>query len=247
MEIKIILLSKLKIDFKLDNELNLNKKLMFERIIEKYPSNDLIWGKFGLSMNKKLTLEILEKYPEKPWEWGRFGITSNPNLTLEWIKKYPEKPWDWGGNGLSKHPNLTLEWIEKYPEKPWDWGRFEITSNPNLILEWMDKYPNKKWQWGMNGISRYIKYKQYIDNKTLNNNQDNNNSKWIELSSYSKVNTKFLYKNIDKPWDWNKIGVSKKDFIDMKERIVLNDSFDDFQEFNNIKLPELKNYMLQKY
>lgn len=124
------------------------------------------------------------------------------------VLRYPNKDWDW--DKLSENPNISMEFILKLSNKPWNWNY--VSKNPNLTMDVIDNLDismfNIDWVYiaqkplSMEFIERYM-------------DKFSNSRCMYSISLNPNITTDFIYKHIDKPWNW--YGVSQNSGITMKD------------------------------
>ena len=196
-------------------------------IIEKYA--DKPWDWYNLSSKFKFANELVWKYPNKNWDWSAITLTITD--LEEFITKHPNKPWNWNAlpveyfslsfiekfidkpfywARVSENINLTLDLIRKYPNKQWNSYGYSayvdiedindellswegISLRDDLTIEFLKKYEDKIY-WGELAWSVHLR--PDIIDAFPDKNWD-----WNMISSNEKIDTNFVLRHKDKPWD----------------------------------------------
>ncbi len=182
------------------------------------------WDLQYMSLNPNLTMDFINKHPEIPWNYS--WISESANITLDDIKQNSDKDWNW--YYISRNPNMTMDIIRSNPDMLWNWNG--MSYNPNITFEFVRENADKPWNLhelnvtfkllgyisSIHSIEALISFMEspfYINIKLgkieeidLDSIQVDDSEKWLYMSSKMNINSEFIANNIDKPWNWHKMG-----------------------------------------
>lgn len=115
------------------------------------------------------------------------------------INKYPENPWEWAC--ISYNPNITLDYMKLHEDNiNWEWA----VINPNIKLEDLSGKLLDDYLISQNPTLVIEKEKQ-LQSSLLNRLDKLTDDDWYNLSSNPNISLDFIRKNLDKPWNWDKL------------------------------------------
>lgn len=134
------------------------KTLSDIRFVEKIDRKLLVFGRCGLSSNRRAKIEWIEAYPSnKNWVFGGFdGLSSAQGFTLEWVQRASVvcgqvvNKWNFMNFGVSYFskwictPSNTRAFLRK---RKLSWGQNGMSGNIHLNKNMIQSFPNKPWCW----------------------------------------------------------------------------------------------------
>jgi hypothetical protein len=198
------------------------------KTITDFPDGDWIWNK--ISRKPHLAEVLIHVFPDKDWDWDYLSGTLI--LSIDLINK----PIPWNFDNMSYNPSLSVSIIKEFSNQEWNWCRisysikdvmgfidtfinekngkidwYEVSRNPHLDFFVIEEWPNENWDWCW-----ITKHKNIVplDTDKLRiflrkyGNLNWVNFEWWILSSHPGLTDDIVLENLDKPWDYQKIGIS---------------------------------------